>query len=359
MKKVAIFLALPLLLAAGCSSAGAQPEAPHKECNAVYYWRTVFDPDSSEIHFLKEHEIGRIYLRMFDVSIDNQMSPATDRTEPNATVRIPYETFYELKEAAPGTEFVPVVYVTLDALKDSKGHEGRLATNIVKRVRNMCSYNEVPDVAEMQLDCDWTQSTEQSFFRLCDSVKAVMAESGLHWRLSATIRLHQLSRQAPPVDCGVLMVYNTGSFDDPDATNSIISESDVKPYLKHLSAYPLHLDVAYPTYSWQLLFRNRRFVGLTDGVDVSDTLRFRSDDHGKTYVAKTDVPIRDRLIRKGDILRCEISDYGEVSRVKALIERHLEARTHSNIIYHLDSSNLSKYTSDEITDIFTVGNTHH
>lgn len=172
------------------------------------------------------------------------------------------------------------------------------------------------------------------------------------WRLSSTIRLHQLSGDAPPVDNGVLMVYNTGNFNDPDAHNSIIDRKDVEPYLKNLPHYPIHLDVAYPTYSWQLLFRKRQFIGLLNGLNLSDTTHFVHKGDNR-YVARRNMPYNDRIIFAGDIVRQETSEYSDIYEVKSLIDNLLSVRTHSNILYHLDSDNLSKYSENEIDSILS------
>ena len=321
----------------------------HSEKNSVYYWKTVFAPDSSDFAYIRQHNIGRIYLRMFDVSVDNLAYG--DKTVPNASVRIPEETYCILKDSLNSVEFVPTVYITLNALKEAKGHEGRLAKNIVTRVKNMCSYNALPNVSGLQLDCDWTTSTERSFFSLCDSVRYEIKQENLKWNLSSTIRLHQLSRETPPVDYGVLMVYNTGNFSDPDADNSILNEKDIMPYLKHLDDYPLHLDVAYPTYSWQLLFHKRQFVGLLNGVEVFDTTKFKPSSRHHTYKCLEDYPYKEMIIRKGDEIRVETSEYQDIIRVKTMIEQRIS--NHSNILYHFDLRNFSKYTDNEINNIFS------
>ncbi len=351
MKHLTPLMAILLMIVASCS--GTLPSQVHKELNSVYYWKTVFHPDSADIAFIKKHAIGRMYLRMFDVSEDTYAHAIDEKTVPNASVRIDYPDNYLLKDSFSDTEFVPVVYVTLNALKAMNGHEGVLARNIVTRVRNMCEYNSISNVNELQLDCDWTQSTEKSYFALCDSVKHGIADLQLPWRLSSTIRLHQLSNDVPPVDNGVLMVYNTGSFNDPDAANSIIDAKDVEPYLKHLSNYPLHLDVAYPTYSWQLLFRKRQFIGLLNGLNLADTTQF-SLRGGNVYIARRDIPYNDRLILEGDVVRQETSEFEDISNVKRMIDRKLSNRDHSNILYHLDSKNLSKYSDNEINKILSA-----
>lgn len=321
----------------------------------MYYWKTVFRPDSSDVRFMDRHKVERIYLRMFDVSVNQYAHTVEDRTVPNATLRFDNDDFYYLlSDSVMAKEFVPVVYITLDAMKEMEGYEDVLASNIVTRVRNMCSYNGIINVSELQLDCDWTKSTEFPFFRLCRMIREEFKRLELPWRLSSTIRLHQLARKVPPVDCGVLMVYNTGNFNDPDAANSIIDVADVEPYLKHLPSYPLHLDVAYPVYSWQLLFRERSFMGLLNGVNLADSTRFEQR-RKNVYMALRDIPYRDFIIRAGDMVRSEAATFRDVSAVRELIEQRMSARPHSNILYHLDSKNLSKYTDNEIDAVFAVG----
>lgn len=330
------------------------PQSIHEEKNAVYYWKTIFHLDQENRSFMEKHQVGRIYLRMFDVTPEQYAYSAEEKTVPNASVRIESDDYDLLKDSLTSMEFVPVVYITLDALKKMKGEETLLASLIVTRVRNMVQYNELPQVEELQLDCDWTASTESSFFQLCNAVKQCMAEMQLPWRLSSTIRLHQLAGQVPPVDCGVLMLYNTGSFNDPDESNSIISLKHVEPYLKYLSSYPLHLDVAYPTYSWQLLFHHeRQFIGLIQGLDLSDTTRF-CHEKGNTYRAHKDIPYNNRIIRMGSRIREERSSFDEIAVVKHRVEAQLAGRNHSSILYHLDSQNLSNYSFDEIQSLYSV-----
>lgn len=170
--------------------------------------------------------------------------------------------------------------------------------------------------------------------------------------MSSTIRMHQLKGNIPPVDYGVLMVYNTGNFNNPDTRNSIIDEADIKPYIKYLDDYALHLDIAYPTYSWQLLFRNRQFIGLLNGVDVSDSTRFITPKGNNSIVLK-DFAYNEIIIREGDLIRAESSSVNEILNVKSLIDKELKSRNHSNVIYHFDLQNLSKYSKNEIDCIFS------
>ena len=338
---------------AGCKkevSESVVPISTHSEKNGIYYWKTVLDLDSSDYDLVEDLDIGRIYLRMFDVEIDTDKNTKEDRTIPVGTLRIPYHTYQEYQEKMNSVSFVPVVYITLEALKDSKDKEETRAKNIVERVKNMCSYNNIPNVKGLQLDCDWTATTEESFFTLCEKVRTKIREENLPWELSSTIRLHQLSRKTPPVDYGVLMVYNTGNFSDPDEKNSILSEENVEPYLKYLKNYPLHLEVAYPTYSWQLLFRKRQFIGLLNGIDLNDSTSF-SRLSGNQYVALKDIPYNGKTIFKGDIVKQENSNYEDIIEIKNKIENILRGKSHSNILYHFDAKNLNNYTYDQLKNI--------
>ncbi|MBP3512106.1 MAG: hypothetical protein J6K19_08750 [Prevotella sp.] len=350
---VIVAVAMAVLIRYRCESyRDANDTSCCQEKNGIYYWKTVFEPDTADCMFLRKHDIGRVYLRMFDVSIDKDGGSDHAHTYPNATLTVPYGVFEQLKDSFPEMEYVPVVYITLDALKDGKKSGlGALARNIVTRVKNMCSYNSLYNVGCLQLDCDWTRTTEQAFFSLCDSVRMQIRNQNLPWKLSSTIRLHQLAGQAPPVDCGVLMVYNTGEFNNPDESNSILSEKYVRPYLNHIGRYPLPLDVAYPTYSWQLLFRKRRFVGLLNGVDVDNKEKFCRKT-ANTHIVLKDIPYRGTILRKGDVIRTEQSDYKTLGHVKRLIESSLGGKSHSSILYHFDLNNLLKYSDNEIEDLF-------
>ena len=60
------------------------------------------------------------------------------------------------------------------------------------------------------------------------------------------------------------------------------------------------------------------------------------------------------VIKKGDVIRVETSQYKDIIRVKALIEKQLHDYTHSNVLYHFDLHNFTKYSDDEINNIFSV-----
>ena len=138
--------------------------------------------------------------------------------------------------------------------------------------------NDVYNVKEIQIDCDWTQSTRQLY---AEFMQAMMREChSRHLKLSSTIRLHQLAQTPPPADRGVLMMYNTGDATDIRCHEPILDMHDAAPYLPRLNDYKLKLSTAYPIFTWRILFRGGRFVGFihNDGeypILPSDSIALR------------------------------------------------------------------------------------
>ena len=145
------------------------------------------------------------------------------------------------------------------------------------------------------------------------------------------------------------MVYNTGSFLNPDVKNSILNYDDVKPYLGKLKDYPLHLDFAYPIYRWGLVYRNDMFEGLLRDTDLS-SLQTKELKGGR-YKVLQDGYVGGKKVMKGDIIRIENSDYNTVMKVKNAIEKIVEGE-HSTILYHLSSENITRYKEGEINEMY-------
>ena len=127
-------------------------------------------------------------------------------------------------------------------------------------------------------------------------------------QLSTTIRLHQLSMKAPPVDYGALMLYNTGDPRKWVERNPILDIRDVSPYLKRLNDYPLPLAAAYPVFSW---------LRIINGVHVEHTV-----------------------------------EAGEILKVKQAVEQRREELKQSIITYHLDKENIKRYKPETYEEIY-------
>lgn len=250
---------------------------------SAYYWSTTWQMDSSKMNFIQKHHIKRLYVRFFDVvrDADGEIMPnATlqfDTTEENMTAEEK-----EKESLMPkGMEIIPVVYIVNDCFKaktktnpissdksdrkSSAETPRKLADKILNRILQMNEANDIENVKEIQIDCDWTASTQETYFEFLHYLKEKAKDKQI--QLSATIRLHQLSMPPPPVDRGILMMYNTGDVKQLSCQKPILDMKDVAPYIQHLASYPLPLSAAYPLFSWRILFREGKFVGIMHADD--------------------------------------------------------------------------------------------
>ena len=285
----------------GLLTISCQEQRELDEGNAVYYWRTDFRLDSTERAFLRQYHINKVYCRYFDVVMDTVQGQGP---KPNATI-----TFSDT--LPEGIEMIPTVYITEDCMHQP--HNG-LAEKIVKRILQMNETNGIRNVREIQIDCDYTSRSMKTYYQFLSSVGTVLSESTqdslrtVPTELSTTIRLHQLSMPAPPVDYGVLMIYNTGDPRKWTERNPILDIRDVSPYLKRLDKYPLPLAAAYPVYSW---------LRIINGIHVEHTV-----------------------------------EAAEILKVKQAVEQKREGLKRSIITYHLDKENINRYKPETYEEIY-------
>ena len=279
-----------LLTIIGCTKQNT-PRAL-EEGNAVYYWRTDFKLDSTERAFLQQYHINKVYCRYFDVVMNDDYS----EPKPNATI-----TF---SDTLPDSiEIIPTVYITEDCMHQK--HQG-LAEKIVKRIVQMNETNDIKHVSEIQIDCDYTSKSRKIYYDFLKEVRNQL--SALHFQLSTTIRLHQLSMEVPPVDYGALMIYNTGDPRKWEERNPILDYRDVYPYLKKLNQYNLPLAAAYPVFQW---------VRNIQGVRIEHTVEAE-----------------------------------EILHVKKAMEENRDNLKKAIITYHLDKENINRYKPETYEEIY-------
>ncbi len=263
-----------------------------EQSNGVYYWRTDLHLDSTERAFLKQHHINKVYCRYFDVV----MSDDGTEPKPNATI-----AFTDTLPA--GIELIPTVYITEDCMH--KPHKD-LAEKLVKRIMQMNETNHIGNVHEIQIDCDYTSKSRATYYQFLETIKSQL--STIHYQLSTTIRLHQLSMPVPPVDYGVLMVYNTGDPRKWQERNPILDYRDVYPYLNKLAQYQLPLAAAYPVYQW---IRNIQNVRIEHTVEAAELLK-----------------------------------------VKKALEKERPCLSKAVITYHLETDNINRYKTETYEEIY-------
>lgn len=322
---------LTLTLTACCHKESSVPPA-HR---GVYHWKTTYNPTAWEQQWMKEHHVDRLYIKLFDVK------PGKDEGFPEWTMVPAAST--EFKQALPADmEVVPVVYITVDAIRALNYGFDNYAALIVKRIDDMMSEHYKGIVHEVQLDCDWTRQTEQAYFLLVKAITQLLHPR--HITVSGTLRLHQLheknnsrhDRSATdtlPFDRTLLMCYNTGALQNKRTHNSILDPDDVKPYLRQYHPDALsRCDIAFPVYGWGVEFdKDGRFNRLINSHNLPDAIQ-NQKAHGTT-------------------IREEWGELRAIVRTQELLPT-LDSN-HTTILYHLDSLNLSKYSYEDIETIYS------
>ena len=286
IKRLLLFSTILLLLA--CQG----KQSPMEEDNAVYYWRTDLRLDSTERAFLKQYHIDKVYCRYFDVVMNDSLGPM-----PNATL-----TF---NDTLPwGIEIIPTVFIVENCMRQKP--EG-LAKKLVDRIIQMNETNDIMGVKEIQIDCDYTARSRMFYYQFLEEVRKEVKAHGM--RLSTTIRLHQLSMKVPPVDYGVLMLYNTGHPMKFMERNPILDIRDVAPYLRYLEDYDLPLAAAYPVFLWHRIIH---------GVDIE-------------HVATAE----------------------EILKVKNTVEKEREELKRCILTYDLATDNINRYKPETYEKIYS------
>lgn len=226
------------------------PRERGEQVRSVYYWSTVFQLDSAQQEFVQKQRVGRIYLRYFDVVVN-----ADGRVMPNATVRF-------LSGQPKGVEIVPTIYIMNECMTRDVS---QLDSLLLGRVMQMSETNDIAGVKEIQIDCDWTMRTRKVYYDFLKRLVDRAREKDV--KISTTIRLHQLTQPVPPVERGVLMMYNTGDVRQWEGTNPILDMRDAGPYMRHLKKYDLPLSTAYPVFAWNVLFRGDKYIGIMHSDD--------------------------------------------------------------------------------------------
>lgn len=263
---ISFFFSVVSMLILAC-----QGSAPVERITAVYHWKSHFRLDSATLSILHSRSCRTLYVKCLDIG----KNPVNGALEPLS------RTVFELPIAA-ALDIIPCVFLKNDVFE---GITPAQSESLAERIVTYLFQSKDPGIKEwlagtqeIQLDCDWTQRTKLAYFRFLEQVKAQLPE-GI--KCTATIRLHQYKfpekNGLPPVDRGMLMLYNTGDVEDMGGGNSIFSQKDVEKYLNPRKQYPLALDVALPLFQWGLVYRDGELWKIIDDfpeAELKDTTRF-------------------------------------------------------------------------------------
>ena len=348
---------------------------------AFYHWKSSESISNYEKKVLDSLKSETIYKRFFDVDWNDE----AHFPEPISIVK---------KFNSQGLKIIPTVFITnktfikiadnqldtfvllfLQKLNQNTCLSGRQAegvhdlefemSDVGKNLEFKTQDQKVFD--EIQVDCDWTQSTRDKFFLFLKKLKTVSQK-----KISATIRLHQIKDRSkmgiPPVDKGMLMVYNMGDLENPQANNSILDTKVLKSYISNLKSYNLKLDIALPIFSWGVVVRDGAVVKLINNQTEDDflpscegvayePLPIRKLENNRFEILEN-MYFKGYYLYKNDEIRLEsiplslpTGQAGILTETADILTQNIDNQQLTIAFFHLDSVLLKRYNYENLHPI--------
>jgi hypothetical protein len=219
-------------------------------------------------------------------------------------------------------------------------------------------YTNRVKVKEIQIDCDWTQKTAPAYFQFLQAFRQLLPSDNMV--LSATIRLHQYKYPAntgvPPVNRGMLMMYNITDPKQYGPVNSIFDVDKAKAYFTSNKKYPLPLDMALPAWSWCIIFRNGRFYQIENGLTEEEVqaLSFVRPVGGHFYAVTSDTVYRDLFLRPGDEIKAEGIDEKTLKQAAALAGKAVNTDQFTVSLFELSEKEVNHYNYGTLNEVFAA-----
>lgn len=311
---------------------------------SFYYWKTTFRLSHSEKQTLDEQNINRLYIRLFDIGWDKV-----------ANDPIPLGKFSFTNHDSFTGNVTPVVYITNSVFVNIKpANIESLAFKLYVQVLSMSKKANF-SIDELQIDCDWTETTRSNYFLFLTKLSALAAHNGI--LLSATIRLHQVKYKhitgVPPVNRGMLMFYNLGDLNSKVVHNSIYNQKDASKYVAYLRSYPLPLDVALPIFTWAVQSRDGKIVQLLSSYNHTDFKKLGFVPLDSTYYKATaSFFYRGIYFKEHDIIEIESITPQLALEAANMLASNLSKTKRSVVLFSLDSLNIAHYEKKDFENIF-------
>ncbi|WP_290962923.1 hypothetical protein [Flavobacterium sp.] len=287
-----------------------------------------------------QNNVQKLYVRYFDIGLH----PESNFPIPISPVRF--------EENPKEYTIVPVVFIQNKVMLQPNLDVHDLAQKTFDFIEQINSKNKIA-CQEIQIDCDWTLKSKENYLKFIEVFKKLSKK-----KLSATIRLHQVKyfkkTKIPNVDSGVLMYYNMGSI-APDSLNSIYDQKVAAKYLKSLKRYPLHLDFAFPIYSWGVHIRNNKVIGLRSKIN-SKALE-KDSNFEKTnpifFKVKKSNYKNGVFYEENDLLKIEEIKPEDLKEMAEDLQDNLVEKPNEIIFYDLDEFNLNNYEKNTFKQIIS------
>jgi hypothetical protein len=353
MKRKLLFIGLFILFILGYFSITFFTKEIHP-IRAFYYWQNqAWELSNKEQQTIQNLKVKKLYVKFFEVDKnDIQGIFPFAKNELNLSS---YDTL------VTKIEIVPTVYIRNEVFKQSSKKEiSELAENILFLIEKkfMKQYVENPVPKEIQMDCDWTESTKDNYHLFLTILKEKMQMNSFFKKMnsSATVRLYAYKfpdkMGVLPVDRAMLMCYNLIPPFDAGDRNSILNISELHKYLIGSDSYPIPLDIALPIYSSVQVYQNTSFAGIIYSED-STFFKQTKKLNNTWHLSKMDTVINGIFIRKGDKLKVEKMNFKLINKAIKSILEHVELDENPTIsLFHLEDYELTNFTYEELDSCF-------
>jgi hypothetical protein len=293
---------------------------------SFYFWRTKFALSTQEEKTLINNKVTKLYVRYFDVALQNN-------------IPFPIKPI-QFEKKAVKQKIIPTIFIKNEVFLSEKTNIEKLSSNILKLINQINTAHKIPN-SEIQIDCDWSLESRDNYMRFLKLLKVKYGKT-----LSATIRLHQVKyfekTKVPPVDYGVLMLYNIGTV-NAKGEKAIYDKKIALQYLPYLEKYPLKIKTALPIFSWLVHTRKGQVVQIISKKNINDYQnKINFDvDYPKHVVTKSGIAFGD-FYKKDDILFEETISPDDIEEMKTLIHKYSKHTQTEFIYYDLDQKNLNK-----------------
>ncbi len=344
-----LFMSIVLLL--GCG------ENPTRVERGFYYWKSEAERlVPKEGRCLKELDIDRLYIKFFDVVPDERLG---NRPVAKTSLRMRKDSgVLKGMEREQLPSIVPTVFIRNEVLK---GIGSSAIDSLADNITHLCEkYYEERFPAydgraleELQIDCDWTPTTQEAYFEL---LKGIKKRSGK--RVSVTLRLYPYKYPdkmgIPPADRASLMCYNLFHPLKYQDRNSIQDPRELKRYLKRDAAYPLPLDVVLPVFSRVHWYQNKRFVKTLD-IPPASVEGFSERVEPLWYEVRADTVVEDHYLRRGDRLKVEKASEEGLRRMIASLKEELELGKRTTLaFFDLDHKDIARFDHESLHHCYSA-----
>jgi hypothetical protein len=341
-------------------------QTPHKKNTRAYYFWRMSMPTDAEKKFLKEHHIEKLYVHLLDVDWSPALGPVPV-TEND--LQLTYNAIQQY-DSFP-QHLVPVIFITNKTFELIDSFDiPLLAKRLVRRClpaydpmdiayeeRNyITTYKGTIPPKEIQFDCDWTPKTKSKYFHFLQEVKNLLPDNIL---LSATIRLHQYKYPSktgvPPVNRGMLMVYNISDPKQYTQPNSIFDKSKAAAYFTSNKKYPLPLDIVLPAWSWCIVYRDHQFYQVENALTEDDlkAASFLRATGNHRYTVTQDTVYHDLFLRIGDEIKAEGIDAAALKAATGLSQNAVNANSFTISLFELSEKEFQQYNHEIINEVYT------